>query len=297
MSKEIKLKTLKIPNGETIGYRESGSGDKILILVHGNMTSSKHWDVLIENLPDNYKIYAPDLRGMGISSYNSPINSIKDFTEDVKAFADELGLNNFDIAGWSTGGCIAMQLAASYPECVNRLILIESGGIKGYPVFKKDKNGQPILSELIKTKEELSNDFVQVLPIINACAKKDIEFLKCVWRATIYTHNEPSPQKFHEYMEDMVTQRNLIDLDYSLITFNISHEHNGVVEGNGDIDKITAPTLVIQGDRDIVVPSYTGSEIQQSIGSNAKLVMLPCGHSPLIDCLDLLTKEIVNFTK
>jgi len=47
MANEITLKSIRIPNGETIGYRESGTGDKILLLVHGNMTSSKHWDVLM----------------------------------------------------------------------------------------------------------------------------------------------------------------------------------------------------------------------------------------------------------
>lgn len=297
MKKEILLKKIKISNGETIGYREAGFGDKILILVHGNMTSSKHWDVLIENLPDNYKIYAPDLRGMGISSYNNPINSIKDFSDDIKAFVDELGLKGFNIAGWSTGGCVAMQLAADYPEYVHKLILVESGGIKGYPVFKKDEKGQPILTELTTTKEELANDKFLIHPIINAYERRDIEFLKNVWRATIYTVNEPSPEKFNEYMEDMMTQRNLIDLDYSLIHFNISHQHNGVEMGNGDVDKITCPTLVLQGERDTVVPPVWAKEIKDNIGDNATLVMLPSGHSPLIDCLDRLTEEIVDFTK
>lgn len=297
MDNEITLKSIKIPNGETIGYRESGAGDNILLLVHGNMTSSKHWDVLMEKLPSDYKVYAPDLRGMGISTYNKQINSIKDFTDDIKAFADELGLKNFIIAGWSTGGCVAMQLAASYPDYVKKLILVESGGIKGYPVFKKDDKGQIILTELVTTREELSKDPLQVLPILNAYAKKDEEFLKNVWRATIYTHNEPSPEKFHEYMEDMMSQRNLVDLDYALITFNISHEHNGVLQGTGEIDNIVAPTLVLQGERDIVVPTIMGQGIKDGIGDNADLVMLPCGHSPLIDCLDLLIENIINFTK
>ena len=45
-------------------------GEKIVILVHGNMTSSKHWDVLIESLDPKYKVYALDLRGFGESSYH-----------------------------------------------------------------------------------------------------------------------------------------------------------------------------------------------------------------------------------
>jgi len=56
MSKKIVLRSLTLNNGENIAYRETGTGDRILLLVHGNMSSSKHWDLLMENLPDEYKI-------------------------------------------------------------------------------------------------------------------------------------------------------------------------------------------------------------------------------------------------
>lgn len=296
MTKNILLKSVQIPNGETIGYRECGTGNKVLVLIHGNMSSSKHWDLLMESLPEDYKIYALDLRGMGISTYNTPVNSVEDFVEDIKAVIDILGLKKFFLAGWSFGGVVSMQFAANYSEYVHKLILVESGPMDGYPMFKMDEQGQPILTERVSAREDIAVN-PAVAPLLYAYSNKDKEFLKNIWRLTIYTENEPSPEKFDEYMDDMLTQRNLVDLDYSLLHFNISHGHNGLTFGNGDIDKITAPTLILQGERDIVCPPHVGQGIKDGIGDNATLVSLPCGHSPFIDCLDRIVEEFINFIK
>lgn len=294
--KNIKLKSIEIPNGETLGYRECGSGDKILLLIHGNMTSSKHWDLVMENLPNDYKVYAVDLRGFGISSYNKPINSLKDFSDDIKMFVDEIGLEKFYIGGWSTGGGVAMKFTADYQKYVEKLILIESVGIKGYPIFKKDNEGRAIMTELLKTKEEIAEDPIQVIPIVNAYKNKDTKTLRKIWEQTIYTHNKPEESRYVDYLDDMLTQRNLVDVDYALATFNISNSDNGVILGNNDVEKINIPTLIIQGDRDLVVPMDMAKGIKEGIGDNAKLTILKdSGHSPLIDNLNELIQNIIDF--
>ncbi|WP_055665593.1 alpha/beta fold hydrolase [Desnuesiella massiliensis] len=296
MSQTIVINKVTLSNGETIGYREIGNGNKILVLVHGNMTSSKHFEILMEELKEDYKIYAMDLRGFGLSSYNARINSLKDFSEDLKEWVDILGLKRFSLAGWSTGGGVIMQFAADHQEYVEKLVLIESVGIKGYPMFIKDENGQPILTQQIKTREEIAADPIQVVPVLDAYASKNKEYMKMLWNMVIYTHNKPSEELYDEYVDDMFTQRNLVDVDYALVVFNISEEHNGVVEGNSLVNKIEVPTLVLQGDRDYVVPRYMGEGIAEGIGENAKLVIIEnCGHSPLVDAMPVLVKEIKEF--
>ncbi|HKL76330.1 MAG TPA: alpha/beta hydrolase [Halanaerobiales bacterium] len=293
---EINLKSVKLANGEKLGYRKKDGGEKLLVLLHGNMTSSKHWDILIESMPDEFTIYAPDLRGFGISSYNQEISSLHDFSEDLKMFCDKLNLNNFNLMGWSTGGGVAMDFAADNPEYVKKLILMESVGTKGYPIFKKDENGKPIPGELLSTKEEIANDPVQVLPVLNAYKNKDKDTMKMIWNNTIYTDNQPDPEKYNEYLEDMFTQRNLVDVDYALAHFNISNEHNGLEEGIGKAEKIEAPTLILYGENDKVVTEQMAKDINNDIGENANLQYLKkCGHSPLIDDLDQLLENILNF--
>ncbi len=296
VNRTIEFKSVSLINGETLRYREVGSGNKLLLLIHGNMTSSKHWQPVLEAMPEGYRMIAVDLRGFGISTYNTPVNSLMDFAEDIKEFVDLLGLTNFAIAGWSTGGGVAMEFVANYPGYANKLILLASVGYTGYPIYRKDASGQVIIGDLLKTKEEIAADPVQVIPILHAYANKDKETLKLVWNSLIYTHNQPDEATYDEYIDDMLTQRNLVDVDYALAHFNMSHEHNGVSEGSGRIDRIDIPTLVLWGKRDLVVPEYMATTTTAAIGENAQLVYLEnSGHSPLIDDLDTLIQTWLEF--
>ncbi|MED0965587.1 alpha/beta hydrolase [Bacillus paramycoides] len=296
MIKPATMEFVSLSNGETIAYQEVGRQNKeILVLIHGNMTSSQHWDLVIEQLQDQYHIYAIDLRGFGQSTYNKSIDSLQDFAEDVKLFTDQLKLETFSLMGWSMGGGVAMEFTASHPTFVEKLILVESVGMKGYPIFKKDINGQPIVSSLLKTKEEIAQDPVQIIPVVDAIKNMNKVYYRTVWNLLIYTHNQPESERYEKYLDDMLTQRNFVDINYSLVTFNISDEHNGVVQGNGRIHRIQVPTLVIQGDRDYVVPQVVGEELAKHL-PNAKLMILEdCGHSPFIDCLDVFIQHVENW--
>lgn len=292
----ILLNSIELSNGETMGYRKVGEGDKVLVLVHGNMSTSKHWDTVMESMPSEYTTYAIDMRGFGISTYNIPVNSLKDFSEDLKLFVDAMGLKEFYLAGWSTGGGVAMHFAIDYPEYVEKLILVESVGIKGYPMFKKNSQGQPIIGEFLKTKEEIENDPMQVVPILNAYRDRNKVLLRAVWDSAIYLFGKPTEERYEEYLDAMLTQRNLVDIDYSLVHFNISDEHNGVVEGSGEVHKIKAPTLVIQGRNDLVVPMDMGIGIAEGMGENARLELLDNGgHAPMTDDLDRFMNLILSF--
>ena len=294
--KPATLEFVSLSNGETIAYQEVGKHNKeIVILIHGNMTSSQHWDLVIEKLQHTYHIYAIDLRGFGKSTYDKPIDSLQDFADDVKLFVDAMQLNTFSLVGWSMGGGVAMNFTARYPDFVEKLILVESVGMKGYPIFKKDINGQPIVSTLLKTREEIAQDPIQIAPVVEAIKNRNKLYYQTVWNLLIYTHHKPEPKRYEKYVEDMLTQRNFVDVNYALVRFNISDEHNGVVAGNGDIHRIQVPTLVLQGDRDYVVPQAVGEELARHL-PNAKLVILEdCGHSPLIDCLDVFIQHVSDW--
>lgn len=292
----VELKTVKLSNGETLGYREREGGEKIVLLIHGNMTSSKHWDIVIDNLDSDYKVYAIDMRGFGISTYNKPVQSIKDFADDIKLFVDELGINEFAIAGWSTGGAVGMQFVADYPGYCSKLILLASASTRGYPFFGLGKDGQMDFSNRLQTIEDIHSDLARTIPIQTAYNTRNKEALKAIWNAAIYRDNQPDEEHYNEYLEDMMTQRNLADVYYSLNTFNISRHHNGLTEGNGLVDSITIPVLVLRGDRDLVVLDGMAKEIMEDLGENATFVELEgCGHSPLIDNLHLLLQHMHQF--
>lgn len=291
--RDFEFKKLQIGN-EILAYREGGLGTRNLLLIHGNMSSSLHFDHLMDALYDDFKLYAVDLRGFGHSSYHERFDSLKDLSDDVEAFVQKLRIKDLEIAGWSTGGGIAMQFACDHPELVKRLVLIESVGITGYPMFKKDATGQPILTELLMTKEDIEKDPLQVAPVLEAIKKQDKAFYKALWDMAIYNvGNFPEPSDYERYIDEMLLQRNLVDIDYALTRFNLSLQHNGYVQGSGEVEKIKCPVVVIQGKNDLVVPLEMANSIVEGVKGPVKLALLEnSGHNPMVDQFDAVVSLI-----
>ncbi|MFE8700295.1 alpha/beta fold hydrolase [Cytobacillus sp. FJAT-54145] len=298
VEEKVQLKKVDLPNGETIAYREREGGSKKLLLIHGNMNSSKHWDILFENLAPEYKVYAMDMRGFGESSYYNPIYTIKDLSDDIKLFVEQIGLKDFSIMGWSLGAPVCMQFVADYPSYCNKLILLAPGSTRGYPVYELTSEGLPDINKRLKTFEEIKHDSVRVVPTETAYANKNRDLLRYVFNATIYTKNQPQPDRYEEYIDDMLTQRNYAETVHALNQFNISDEYNGLVEGNGLAKTIQIPSLVLRGDRDLIVTQEMAEEIITDIGENARFVELKdCGHSPLVDDITQLVEVVSDFLK
>ncbi len=287
----IKAIDVTLKNGETYHYRYGGSGSKTMLLVHGNLASSVFFEELMESLSEEYTLYALDLRGFGQSSYHLPIDCIRDFVGDIKLFVDELQLNDFDLLGWSTGGAICMMFSATYGYLVNRLFLMGSVGIKGYPSYRTNEHGEKVL---LKTKKEFEEDPVK-LRLKSILEQKDEKLLNEVWSSAIYSQKKPSKELFDKHMKESLLQRNLIETYYGLSKYNISDQFNGLTMGTEEVNRIINPTLVIQGIEDLVVSIQDAKEIKRSIGDNAELFLLErCGHAPMIDALDSLIEIILK---
>lgn len=286
---------ITLQNNEDYYYLEVKNDKPNLLLIHGNMSSSIHYMPLINRLKKDFHIYAMDLRGFGDSSYHTPIETLEDFSDDVKLFMDALNIDDAHIAGWSTGGAIALKFAAKYPEKTNKVVLIESASYRGYPIFKKDENHQPIIGEYYSSKEELAKDMVQVLPMKLAFENKDAATVKAVWEALIYTDNVPDAETYDLNINETMKQRNLVDLDYALTTFNMSNFSNGMNNGDGSITKVTQPVLSIYGDQDKVVLEYMIDETVEALKDVKKVILKDSGHSPLTDQPDELAKHITDF--
>ncbi|WP_072888649.1 intracellular short-chain-length polyhydroxyalkanoate depolymerase [Ornithinibacillus halophilus] len=292
---DVSLKKVMLPNGEEMAYRERSGGEDIVVLVHGNMTSSVHWDLVIENLSDNYKVYAVDLRGFGESSYNEKITSIKDFSDDLKAWVDHLGLSNFTLVGWSLGGTVCQQFCADYPGFSERLFLLASGSSRGYAYYATKDDGMPDLNMRIETLDEIMNDKKRLL-VQSAYDTKNYDLLKQTWDMLIYQREKPEDERYQKYLEDMTAQRNLAECYQALNIFNISNAYNGLVEGEDKVKEIDVPVCIAWGEHDIVVTKAMTEELREDFGDKAVYKELKgCGHSPLIDDLDQLLQVMEEF--
>lgn len=281
---------IRLSNGETIFYQKRDGGEDILLLVHGNLASSDQWDILIEQLPDNYTTYAPDLRGYGKSTYNNPIQTFNDFTTDIKLFCDELNLDTFHLIGWSNGGGVVLQFSANYPESVNKLILLASMSTRGYPVSNTD-------GERLQSREEIASD-----PMMNRLLHAQIQGEKSFFEAAMnhfmYSNNKPEKARFEKYVNGVLHQKNVIDVAYAANRFNLSSVSNGVIEGTGELRNITAPVLVLWGKHDLMTLEAMTLELIHDMKAHdidCVFKVLNTGHSPLVDDIHGVIEEINQF--
>jgi len=285
-----------LKNGEVIHYLEQGAGEKTLVLIHGNFSSSVHWTPLLERLPKTIKVIAPDLRGYGDSTYYRRITSLKDFADDIYLFLQAKKVLKADFVGWSLGGGVALEFAAAYPQMIHKMVLINSTTHRGYPVFKKGENNQMLLGQVYSSPEEMGKDPVQVIPLLEAQKNKNFAVMSWVFNATIYTVNKPSAEDNQLWISESLKQRNLIDADWALANLNMSSQHNFYNAGTNNIQNVKCPILHTWGKKDIVVPEYMVLENFKALEKQSKLVVYDeCGHSPLVDVPDQLTKDILEF--
>ena len=119
----------------TTAYYRAGEGNsRKLLLLHGNVSSSVFYLPLFPALAERYDVVAPDLRCFGDSDA-LPVDAtrgFRDWSDDLNAFIDGLGWDRFAVAGWSMGGCVAMQYAIDHGERLTGLILINPGSPFGF---------------------------------------------------------------------------------------------------------------------------------------------------------------------
>lgn len=278
---------------EEIAYLDIGQGP-VVLMVHGNMSSSVHYEPLISRIKDKYRCIAVDLRGFGDSSYNNRFDTLEELADDVNLFTEALGIDSYYLVGWSNGGGVSLKLCAKYPEKVKKFFDIEGAGLKGYPVFKKENyqsTGEPYAN-----KEEMATDPMQVGPVLAIFEKGDAAMMTSIWDATIYTVNKPTREQNDLWMSETLKQRNLVDLDWALANLNMSDEYTPYGKGDGTIKNIKCPVALTMAEKDIVVPDYMVLDNYNALGSLATLLPYEnCGHSPMVDCPDRLAKDVVEF--
>ena len=288
----MEKKTISIGK-ETLAYVDCGKGD-VVLMIHGNMSSSIHFEPLIERLKDNYRCVAVDLRGFGDSSYNNRFDTLEELADDVSAFIDALDLGAVNLVGWSNGGGVGLKLCAKYPEKVKKFFAIEGADHKGYPVFKKvnfQSTGEPY-----ENKEAMAMDPMQVGPVVAMFATGDSATMSGLWDMTIYTINKPTQDQSARWMSETMKQRNIVDLDWALANFNMSDTATPYGMGDGTIKDVKCPVALTTADKDYVVPYYMVLSNATALGDKATVITYTnCGHSPMVDCPDKMAEDVKAF--
>jgi pimeloyl-ACP methyl ester carboxylesterase len=115
-------------HGHDVGYRMAGEGP-VLLLIHGIAGSSATWREVMPTLAERYTVVAPDLIGHGRSAKPSGDYSLGAHAGAMRDLLGALEIDRASVVGQSFGGGVALQLAYQHPECCERLVLVDSGGL------------------------------------------------------------------------------------------------------------------------------------------------------------------------
>ena len=112
------------PSARTPGlnFAETGSGPP-LVLIHGLMMSGGMFSTVLPLFAEQHRVICPDLRGHGGSAGLGPPYTIPQLAKDVVELLDRLGIDQFDLFGYSNGGIVAECIGATYGPRVRRLVL------------------------------------------------------------------------------------------------------------------------------------------------------------------------------
>jgi len=125
---EAPLLQYRTIHGYRRAFRVAGSGPALL-LIHGVGCNSKSWEPVHAKLAQRFTVIAPDLLGHGESDKPHADYSLPAFANGMRDLLAVLGIDRVTVVGHSFGGGVAMQFAYQYPELVERIVLVNAGGV------------------------------------------------------------------------------------------------------------------------------------------------------------------------
>ncbi|HST24046.1 MAG TPA: alpha/beta fold hydrolase [Blastocatellia bacterium] len=252
-------------DGVKIYWEEHGSGPPLLLIMGLGYTLDM-WNRALPALAERYRTIVFDNRGVGRSDVPPGPYSIQAMAADARAVMEAAGIDKGHVFGVSMGGMIAQEFALQYPERVKSLVLgcTACGGPKAVPaapgVFAM------LMARATMTPEEAIR---AMIPFIydNATPRERIE-------------------------EDLNIRRRTLA---SVAGYTAQVQAIMGWQSYNRLSQITAPTLVIHGESDQLVPPENGKLIAEMI-AGAKLVMLEkASHLFVTDQTEASIDAVLSF--
>lgn len=242
---------------DTLSLLRGGTGSPVLFL-HG-AGGAGVWTPFHAKLAATSEVIAPDHPGFGDSGTFSALEDVQDLAFHYADLIAELGLGPVDVVGTSFGGWIAAELAAYRPDVMNRLVLVNPIGlyIDGAPI--RDLFAMPPhekVAALVSDPSVLAGMFPSEPDVDTILARARDEATFARFAWKPFCHDPRLPRL---------------------------------------LPRITAPTLVVCGDSDALLPSLHSERFAELI-PGARLELLEgVGHAPSLECPDRLAAHISGF--
>jgi pimeloyl-ACP methyl ester carboxylesterase len=271
-------------HGRRVIYRVAGEGPPI-VLIHGMLNSSSHWQAVARNLASDHTIIAPDLIGHGDSAAPRGDYSMGAHAASIRDLLAAIGVDRATIVGHSLGGGVAMQFFYQFPQRVERLVLISSGGL-GHEVSPLLRTaalpGMSLLLSLTIHPRLLGAMWSTGERLRGRGVSAGV-YLQAIARALRPLENTEARQAF------LHTLRSVIDV------------HGQRVAATDRLDLLeTMPTMIAWGERDHTIPIEHGRRAHEAIPHSTFRTLPDAAHFPHLedpDGLSLLLREFIQSTQ
>lgn len=254
-------------NGIEIEYLIEGDGPETIVMVNGLADDKESWGY---QTPDfvaaGHRVLTFDNRGVGQSSKPPGPYTTKLFAEDTKALVDALGISNFHMVGTSMGGMIAQEYAIANSADLKSLTLSSTYAAPG-----------PFCGRMFAMWADLA-------------PKLGVSFVMrdvTLWAFTLpfFETREPELQEFEEAMAAIPQP-----LDAYLAQLSSIQTH----DTTDRLARITAPTLVLAGEEDILIPVTLSRRLHEGI-AGSEFATTPGGHASIWEHPEPFNQAVLAF--
>ena len=259
------INSVELPNDLNLRYVEQGDSSGVPVLfLHGLSDSWHSFELVLPHLPESIRAFALTQRGHGDSSRPPADYRFHVFAADVAAFMDALHLEAAVIVGHSMGSSIAQCFAIDHPERTLGLVLVASfASLSNNPVAQElwdsvvSEMEDPVDPGFVREFQE--STLAQAVPqaFLETIVQESLKLPARVWRA--------------------VVEGSLQD-DFS-----------------EELNKITAPTLLVWGDEDQMVPRSDQNAQTVAIAGSRLVVYQGVGHAVHWEEPERFASDLVAF--
>jgi pimeloyl-ACP methyl ester carboxylesterase len=255
--------------GVTINYEISGEGDPLLLIM-GTSGSIPLWAEIVPRLAERYQVIAFDNRGLGGSERGQGDITVAGMAEDASALLEALDIPRAHAMGWSLGSAVVQELALAHPDQVATAIL--------YATWARCDGHQRAMFTALRH-PYATRDMDAALGAAGLAFSPQLldhpDFEKML---------EPMLPAFPQTEEQMQVTTEQWDADLAHDTLD-------------RLGHITAPTLVIVGEQDLLTPHWQSKAVADAIpGARFELVTGPgSSHGLHIERPDDLVRSVTGF--
>lgn len=244
-----------------VHYFVGGHGTPLL-LIHGLGGRSEDWTPEMPAYAENgFRVYAIDLLGCGRTDRPEIAYTIGEQVGLIEEFLATVHVEKVDVVGWSMGGWVTLEFALQHPQQVNRLVAMDSPGLK----FKTGL-----------TPEILEPDTVPQLKRMEAVLLARQLYIPGFIQRDLLRMMERNRPVVRRTLESLVREQG----DFA-----------------GRLSQLQMPVLLVWGQQDELIPPSVGNEMHAAIPQSVLEMYSGCGHLGPVTCADRMVPRVTEFLR